>query len=737
MRTAVGACAVLAAALLWTSQVGVLRQPEMSGDILTTHVIRDYARGVYEGTRDPSWNPMLQMGYPFHAESEGALFYPVQILLFVLLPLDPALVASAFLHVGGMALFAFLFFRQAGLSAPAAALASVVFVGSGYWARHHGHEWSYRTGMWFPLILYLTHRTCTDRNRWVPPGLSLAVGCQWLAGHFNLAYWTALAAAAYAICLLGRRVGGFSRGMRLAVAYALGLAIAAVQVLPTAELSALSHRAEGVGTGPFAAYSFWPVHAIRFLFPSVAVDLPGTANGNETDPYVGILPLALAGVGLFFGRDPGARRRRWLLAATGLLLLGVFFPPNLLLYKLLPGYAAFRGPVRAIFLVSFLLAWCAGAGLDALARATPAARRRLALGLAVAALGTGLAVVAVGALAAPLGDAGARLIGWTAQSGFPKSPAVHAENLRGYLAQFAGNATLASSRLWGPLALAGLAAAWIAWGAGRRGGAWIALALSAADLTFYARSLAPVPLWAARFPDRFSQEIAFLQRDTDPFRIFCWPAREHRVDGIRFPGTYYFQRFGIANVASTTPRLAAAARFDTLWRTSGHAFTPAELYASLDLLGRLGVKYVLSDGSLTDERLEEVFSDRLRVYRNRSCRGRVRIEEGQGEARIVGEGDGRLEVAVDAPAGGTLVVADNPYPAWHAEVDGAPAMIRPGPEGLGRRVDLPAGARRVTFRYDSPADRAGLAVSLAALGAVVVWGLWLTARMAPRGEPDA
>lgn len=737
MRPAVGACIALAAALCWTSQIGVLRQPEMSGDILTTHVIRDYARSVYEGTRDASWNPMLQMGYPFHAESEGALFYPVQVLLFALLPPGQAFDASPFLHMGGMALFAWLFFRRAGLSVPAAVLASVAFVGSGYWARHHGHEWSYRTGMWFPLILYLTHRTCTDVSRWVLPGLSLAVGCQWLAGHFNLAYWTALAAAAYAICLLWGRAGAFSRWARLAVAYVLGLAIASVQVLPTAELSAHSHRAEGVGVGPFVAYSFWPVHAIRLIFPSVAVDLPGTANGNETDPYVGILPLALAAVGLFFGRDPGARRRRWLLAATGLLLLGVFFPPNLLLYKLLPGYDAFRGPVRGIFLLSFLLAWAAGAGLDVVAKATPAARRRLACAVALAAGGTAFILFVIGSLAGPLGEAGDRLIALIAKTGFPKTPSVHAENLKGYLAQFAGNASFGSPRLWGPLALAGLAAAWVAWGAGRRGGAWLALALSAADLTLYARSLAPVPLWAARFPERFAPEIAFLRKDPEPFRVFCWPAREHRVDGIRFPGTYYFQRFGIANVASTTPRLAAAARFDILWRTSGHAFTPAELYANLDLLGRLGVKYVLSDGSLTDERLEEVFSDRLRVYRNRAYRGRVRLEEGQGEARIVGEGDGRLEVAVDAPAGGTLVVADNPYPAWHAEVDGVPAAIRPGPEGPSRRVDLPAGARRVTFRYDSAANRAGLLVSLAALGVAAAWGLWLAARMAPRGEPDA
>lgn len=724
MRALAAAVILLASVFLWTSQVGVLRQPEMSGDILSTFLIREYVLGVYEGTRDAAWNPLLQMGYPFHAESEGALFYPVQIALYALFSLETAFILTPFVHIGGMALFAYLFFRRTGLSAGGAALAAFCFTACGFFARHHGHEWSYRTGMWFPLVLYLVHRAAAEGTRWAFPALAVAIGCQWLAGHFNFAYWTLLAATAYGFLLVWRRADGrrLALGAGFCLAFAAGLGLAAVQLLPTAELAGVSHRTEGVGWGPFAAFSFWPVHATRLLFPHVAVDLPGTANGNETDVYPGILPLVLAVVGFFFARDASARRRRWMLAGSVALVLGVFFPPNFLFYKFLPGYAAFRGPVRAIFLAAFLVAWCAGAGFDALAGATAAARRKLALGLVAFVAGSAIALLAIGALAGPLGAAGERMIALASRSGFPKSPAVHAANLRGYLAQFQENAAPDSPALWGPVALALLAAAWLVRGQGQ-GRFWLAFGLVCADLVLYARSLAPFALHEARFPDRFGKEIAFLKGDPEPFRIFCWPARDHIVDGIRFPGTYYFQRFGIANAASTTPRLAAVAGRDILWRTSGHAFTAGELSANLDLLGRMGVKYVLSDGPLADACLAEVFRDRLYVYRNTLFRGRVRLEGGEGSARIISETPGRVEIVAESASPVTLVLADNPYPSWEAERDGTPVTVRPGPDGIGRAVDFPSGRHTVVFRNDARADRAGGKISLLALGLVGVWFL--------------
>jgi hypothetical protein len=82
-----------------------------------------------------------------------------------------------------------------------------------------------------------------------------------------------------------------------------------------------------------------------------------------------------------------------------------------------------------------------------------------------------------------------------------------------------------------------------------------------------------------------------------------------------------------------------------------------------------------------------------------------------------------------APSGSALVVSENFYPGWTAHVDGKPAV-------LGRAdftligVALPAGARRVELRFESPPVRTGATITLIALVASVT--LWLVGALADR-----
>jgi hypothetical protein len=61
-----------------------------------------------------------------------------------------------------------------------------------------------------------------------------------------------------------------------------------------------------------------------------------------------------------------------------------------------------------------------------------------------------------------------------------------------------------------------------------------------------------------------------------------------------------------------------------------------------------------------------------------------------------------------------LLVAENWYPDWRAEVDGRPAVVRRVDHTL-LGVDLPPGAREVRLRFASAAYATGKAVSLVAL----------------------
>ena len=72
---------------------------------------------------------------------------------------------------------------------------------------------------------------------------------------------------------------------------------------------------------------------------------------------------------------------------------------------------------------------------------------------------------------------------------------------------------------------------------------------------------------------------------------------------------------------------------------------------------------------------------------------------------------------------GHLLIAENWYPDWHAEVDGRPGTVRRANHSL-LSVDLPAGAKGVRLWFDSPAYARGKVLSLisliAALGLTLV-----------------
>jgi hypothetical protein len=88
----------------------------------------------------------------------------------------------------------------------------------------------------------------------------------------------------------------------------------------------------------------------------------------------------------------------------------------------------------------------------------------------------------------------------------------------------------------------------------------------------------------------------------------------------------------------------------------------------------------------------------------------------------------RVELTVEAPAAGWLVLSDLFYPGWRATRDGAPARVERA-NHLFRAVRVGAGASRVVFEFRPASLRIGAGVSAAT-------ALALTA-LALRGRPRA
>jgi uncharacterized membrane protein YfhO len=70
----------------------------------------------------------------------------------------------------------------------------------------------------------------------------------------------------------------------------------------------------------------------------------------------------------------------------------------------------------------------------------------------------------------------------------------------------------------------------------------------------------------------------------------------------------------------------------------------------------------------------------------------------------------RIEIDVDSPLPGMLILADAFYPGWRATVDGAEAPIFPV-DGLFRGVPVKEGKQRVVFRYNPFSVKLGAWIS--------------------------
>jgi hypothetical protein len=100
-------------------------------------------------------------------------------------------------------------------------------------------------------------------------------------------------------------------------------------------------------------------------------------------------------------------------------------------------------------------------------------------------------------------------------------------------------------------------------------------------------------------------------------------------------------------------------------------------------------------------------------------------------ARVVSRTDTEVVVEADARAAGHLVLLDTYYPGWRAEVDGREAPILAANAAF-RAVALEPGRHRVRFTYAPGSVRAGVAISLAALVALLI-----AAAVAARGRGRA
>ena len=326
----------------------------------------------------PLWNPYQYAGTPFITDNQSGIFYPFNLLLFLLNPnftyrAIEGLVMWHFFYAGAAMYFcARLLPDSKPVWRPAALVGSLAFLFSSLFITHIGNLNLIAVAAWLPLVFLALHRAILapgtqSRLAWAIAG-GVALGISTLAGHGQMTFLLAAYLGAYGIyrSLVDRHIRPL---LILAVLGLTAVAVAAINLLPSFEAVQFTVRA-GFNADQANNYSLpW-----RGLLGILAPDFYGRGEvrfwgdwSRVEYGYVGVLTLLLAAVAIVTKRTRLTSYFGLSALLFLLLALGANTPLYPLLLRALPWFP-FQVPARFVLLVDFSLAALAVTGANSLLR---------------------------------------------------------------------------------------------------------------------------------------------------------------------------------------------------------------------------------------------------------------------------------------------------------------------------------------------------------------------------------
>ena len=323
----------------------------------------------------PLWTDSLYGGYPLLAETTIAALYPVNLLLYWLLPPILAFhvdLAFGFLLAG---LATYFYCRMVGLSRSGSMLSALAFTFSGYLVTHIAQIISIDSMVWFPLELILIEKLVRKADPKYVIALGVVFSFQLLAGQAQFFLYSVFVCLVYVVFRtwfsgMKQKPSVFAiAAFPLALILAMGLS--AVQILPTLEYVSQSERAAGLRPEAINEHPFHLQELVTFVWPNYygtsvtfTHNPPFEAKGIywENIVYVGIAALFLAFVSLSKVRNSHQVFFYFLLIMSLILAAGGVGP--LKGFLLLPPFHFFRIPARFLYFTTFSFAVLSGFGLD-------------------------------------------------------------------------------------------------------------------------------------------------------------------------------------------------------------------------------------------------------------------------------------------------------------------------------------------------------------------------------------
>ncbi|HZM68728.1 MAG TPA: hypothetical protein VFB95_00005, partial [Candidatus Cryosericum sp.] len=341
----------------------------------------------------PLWDPYHGGGTPLFANPNHLIAHP-STALFLVLPVQAAFTASVVLQFALLLWGAYLLLRHLPLGREAAALGSTVMALSGPAASLASMQNVLAAAAWVPLAIWAFLRQLESGRRLHRILAVVALAVVLLTGEPA----SALAYGALALALALTRPASLPEarpGLQpsrvagsLLVVAGLAALLAAVQIVPAADLVGLSPRAHGLPEEEAMKWSLQPARLAEVVLPRFCGDAtrlsPAAWWGRWLfeggypfllSIYVGAAPLLLGAVALLGG---GVRRRALVVGGIGavfaLMALGDHTPLYGTLQAVLWPLRQVRYPERFLIGAVFALAILAAQGLDHLVRQRQGAR---------------------------------------------------------------------------------------------------------------------------------------------------------------------------------------------------------------------------------------------------------------------------------------------------------------------------------------------------------------------------
>ena len=732
------------------------------------------------------WNPYIFGGYPLQAEPEVGPLYPFNLLFLLDVPAYYAQTLFVVLHYVLAGIFTYLLARSHRISGPGAVVAALAYACSGYLMAQLTNFSILTASIWLPLILLLFRTAVRRRSYFYAVLTGVIIALFILTAHPQFILLTLTVLGFYylynVLWLLGPGdEGGTVRtalqySLMLAVALAIGVALAAPQLLPAYQLKSLSVLSESLGFDFVTSYSLSPYRMVSFLIPDFlgnqAIGYRGPAFYEEHHNYIGLLPLVLVALAWMRRREKDVLFYGLLLPIAIVLAWGRAIP----LYHVIahiPLYNLFRVPARWLYPMTLALAMLAGFGFDYLLSARQSRGMRcLARGLlGLAALATVL-LPWVFVFKAQIMDA----TGWFVDNVYPSYAVFTLRSVVKALVRFPNPPTAnlllnAAPFLINPLvhfllALDASALLLYLFVSGRLAGCRFktgAIVLIALDLCLVSGSAINPVAPATYFDER--ESTAFLQANVGQYRIFPTnqDADPNYMLGHYFPMIYQIPSFG----GSSSLTLRWAQEYRDAARVNPRLYDLA------------GIKYVLEETKGEpvgfSGPLHEVFSSpEVHIWENPSVLPRAFVvhaalpemperlldsafpfervvllddaaaamPQHDGDAppapsaaEIVAQSYNDVTVECETDAPGFLVLTDSYYPGWEAKVDGEPTPIYRA-DHVFRAVFVPPGRHTVAFHFAQPLFWLGAAIAAVTACGLVVLALITLLRKPRAGAPS-